>query len=292
MYARRLANEVVARPGEEPCATYDARPLRPASENARVMKTLADAGRAGRGRRRRAGRRRDGTTARARDAATVLKALAVMPSEEEIARRREARMDPWTRRATTSASDDEAEETRATGRGGKRAKSTTGKSKRARGGVGKAKTDERSVRLREAAKEALRLASEATRLRAEQNARFTETRNFAGKMVEVETEIVEGSKEAKAHSKRIEMLAKGGLDAVLAELMEPKKLNVLDKTKADWRGVKDVDVELQEDLQHHQRGGRTYREHQDFLRQADYREYELERDARLAAQSRRGAAAP
>jgi hypothetical protein len=37
MYARRLANEVVARPGEEPCATYDARPLRPASENARVM---------------------------------------------------------------------------------------------------------------------------------------------------------------------------------------------------------------------------------------------------------------
>ena len=38
MYARKLANEVVARPGEEPCATYDARPLRPASENARVMK--------------------------------------------------------------------------------------------------------------------------------------------------------------------------------------------------------------------------------------------------------------
>jgi hypothetical protein len=148
--------------------------------------------------------------------------------------------------------------------------------------VGKVKTDERSVRLREVAKEALKLASEATRLRAEQNARFTETRNFAGKMVEVETEIVEGSKEAKAHSKRVEMLAKGGLDAVLAELMEPKKLNVLDKTKADWRGVKDVDVELQEDLQHHQRGGRTYREHQDFLQQADYREYELERDARLA----------
>jgi|TARA_B110000008_G_scaffold56471_2_gene55957 hypothetical protein len=288
MYARKLANEVVARPGEEPCATYDARPLRPASENARVMKLWramgardGDDGARGTG-------TGTGTTARARDAVTVLKALAVMPCEAEIARRREARMDPWTRRATTSASDDEAEETRATKRGGKRAKSTTGK--KASGGVGKVKTDERSVRLREVAKEALKLASEATRLRAEQNARFTETRNFAGKMVEVETEIVEGSKEAKAHSKRVEMLAKGGLDAVLAELMEPKKLNVLDKTKADWRGVKDVDVELQEDLQHHQRGGRTHREHQDFLQQADYREYELERDARLAAQSKRGGA--
>ena len=97
--------------------------------------TLASDGRARRGRRRaRDGGTGTGTTARARDAVTVLKALAVMPCEAEIARRREARMDPWTRRATTSASDDEAEETRATKRGGKRAKSTTGK--KASGGRG------------------------------------------------------------------------------------------------------------------------------------------------------------
>ena len=100
-------------------------------------------------------------------------------------------------------------------------------------------------------------------------------------------DLAAGTKEAKAHTKRVEMLAKGGIDAVLAELMQPKKLTVMDKTKADWRNVKDGDSELQEDLQHHQRGGRTYRAQQDFLQQADFREYELERDARLAANSKR-----
>lgn len=63
-------------------------------------------------------------------------------------------------------------------------------------------------------------------------------------MVEVEIEIVEGSKEVKVCLKCVEMFVKGGFDVVLVEFMEFKKLNVLDKIKVDWRGVKDVDVEF------------------------------------------------
>ena len=193
---------------------------------------------------------------------------------------------PWTTRALRDdAAGDGGERKRGRGGGRKGGAKSTGKKKSV-----KAMESEASERLRAVARKALESTKEATRLKAEENARFMETRNFAGKMVEVETEFVEGTKEAKAHTKRVEMLAKGGIDAVLAELMQPKKLTVMDKTKADWRNVKDGDSELQEDLQHHQRGGRTYREQQDFLQQADFREYELERDARLAANSKRGAA--
>jgi hypothetical protein len=216
-----------------------------------------------------------------KDATTVLAAMAVMPSDEVIARRRRARLDPWTARAL--AEDPEEE----------RRKGTTTTSKGKDKGGGKSTTtkisDERRRRLLEVAQNALGTVTESLRLRAEESQKFTERRNFAGKMVEVETEYVEGSKEAKAHDKKVEMLARGGIDAILAELMAPKKLTVMDKTKADWRTVKQTDEELEEDLQAHRRGGQTFREQQDFLQQADYREYELERDARLAASSKRAA---
>ena len=284
MYARRLANEIIARPGEEPDERYDARPTHPASTNARALrawealsKTTTTTARGGTSR---AGAD-DGV-----DASVVLRGMAVMPSEETIAARRRPRLDPWTTRALRDDDDgDGGERKRGRGGGRKGGSKSTGKKKSV-----KAMESEASERLRAVARKALESTKEATRLKAEENARFMETRTFAGKMVEVETEFVEGTKEAKAHTKRVEMLAKGGIDAVLAELMQPKKLTVMDKTKADWRNVKDGDSELQEDLQHHQRGGRTYREQQDFLQQADFREYELERDARLAANSKRGAA--
>lgn len=284
MYARRLANEIIVRPGEEPDERYDARPTHPASTNERALRawdalstTTTTTG---------------GGTSRARgdggmDASVVLRAMAVMPSEETIAARRRPRLDPWTARALRDDGEGDGG-ARKRGRGGGRKGGATSSSSAKKSDD--AKASEAVERLRAVAREALESTKEATRLKAEANARFLETRNFAGKMVEVETEFVEGTKEAKAHTKRLEMLAKGGIDAVLAELMQPKKLTVMDKTKADWHNVKDGDAELQEDLQHHQRGGRTYREQQDFLQQADFREYELERDARLAANSKRGGA--
>ena len=285
MYARRLANEIIARPGEEPDERYDARPTHPASTNARALRAWEALSKTTTTTTARGGTSRAGADDGV-DASVVLRGMAVMPSEETIAARRRPRLDPWTTRALRDDADgDGGERKRGRGGGRKGGSKSTGKKKSV-----KAMESEASERLRAVARKALESTKEATRLKAEENARFMETRNFAGKMVEVETEFVEGTKEAKAHTKRVEMLAKGGIDAVLAELMQPKKLTVMDKTKADWRNVKDGDSELQEDLQHHQRGGRTYREQQDFLQQADFREYELERDARLAANSKRGAA--
>jgi hypothetical protein len=260
-------------------------PERPGSENPRAMRayramveasttTTTTTTTTGRGMKKK--REESG-----RDATTVLAAMAVMPSDEVISLRRRARLDPWTARAL--AEDPEEE----------RRKGTTTTSKGKDKGGGKSTTtkisDERRRRLLEVAQNALGTVTESLRLRAEESQKFTERRNFAGKMVEVETEYVEGSKEAKAHDKKVEMLARGGIDAILAELMAPKKLTVMDKTKADWRTVKQTDEELEEDLQAHRRGGQTFREQQDFLQQADYREYELERDARLAASSKRAA---
>lgn len=283
MYARRLANEAVCKPGEMPDEKFLELPERPGSENPRAMRAyraMVESSTT-------TGMKKTKREESGKDATTVLATMAVMPSDEVIAMRRRARLDPWTARALAEEPEEETTKTR--GRKGTTTTTSKGKDK----GGGKSSTtnvnDERRRRLLEVAQNALGTVTESLRLRAEESQKFTERRNFAGKMVEVETEYVEGSKEAKAHDKKVEMLARGGIDAVLAELMAPKKLTVMDKTKADWRTVKQTDEELEEDLQAHRRGGRTFREQQDFLQQADYREYELERDARLAASSKRAA---
>ena len=292
MYARRLANEAVCKPGEMPDEKFLELPERPGSENPRAMRAyraMVDAASEVARGRENATTTTDGMKKKreesGKDATTVLATMAVMPSDEVIATRRRARLDPWTARALAEEPEEETKKKR--GRKG----TTTSKDKGGGGGgKGTAKaSDERRRRLLEVAQNALGTVTESLRLRAEESQKFTERRNFAGKMVEVETDYVEGSKEAKSHDKQVEMLARGGIDAVLAQLMAPKKLTVMDKTKADWRTVKQTDEELEEDLQAHRRGGRTFREQQDFLQQADYREYELERDARLAASSKRSA---
>ena len=278
MYARRLANEAVCKPGEMPDEKFLELPERPGSENPRAMRAyraMVESSTT-------TGMKKTKREESGKDATTVLATMAVMPSDEVIAMRRRARLDPWTARALAEEPEEETT-TKKRGRKGTTTTTTTTSN-----GKGKVK-DERRRRLLEVAQNALGTVTESLRLRAEESQKFTERRNFAGKMVEVETEYVEGSKEAKAHDKKVEMLARGGIDAVLAELMAPKKLTVMDKTKADWRTVKQTDEELEEDLQAHRRGGRTFREQQDFLQQADYREYELERDARLAASSKRSA---
>ena len=112
-----------------------------------------------------------------------------------------------------------------------------------------------------------------------------ETRNFAGKEMEVTKTYAEGSREAKAAAKKQAAEAHGGLDSVLLQMEKAKKLNVLDKSKMDWKEVKEGDAEMEEDLEKHKKG-KTYLEEQDFLKRAELREYELERDARLASDIR------
>ena len=141
----------------------------------------------------------------------------------------------------------------------------------------------------EAVKEALAKAGGGVRMRAVERTdgvmTVKETRNFAGKEMEVTKTYAEGSKEAKQAAKRDAAAKSGGLDGVLLQMVKTRKLNVLDKSKMDWKDVKEGDAEMEEDLEKHKRG-KTYLEEQDFLKRAELREYELERDARLNADVR------
>ena len=131
----------------------------------------------------------------------------------------------------------------------------------------------------EAVKEALAKAGGGVRMRALERTdgvmTVKETRNFAGKEMEVTKTYAEGSKEAKQAAKRTAAAKSGGLDGVLLQMEKTRKLNVLDKSKMDWKDVKEGDAEMEEDLEKHKRG-KTYLEEQDFLKRAELREYELE----------------
>ncbi|GJP37639.1 hypothetical protein CLOM_g22078 [Closterium sp. NIES-68] len=144
-----------------------------------------------------------------------------------------------------------------------------------------------------------RAAAAAAALRATQAAasgavgdetkvKVREVVDFAGEAVEVVRVLDPRSKEAAAAKRKADMQASTskGLDAILAQMEKKKKLNILDKSRQDWSEYKEgtgVAVELEE----YRRSGATYTEKKAFLGQADLREYERERDAKLAALARR-----
>ena len=117
-----------------------------------------------------------------------------------------------------------------------------------------------------------------------------EKRDFAGMVMEVEKTYKEGSKEARDAEEKENLKGQkmSGLDALIAKIEKSKKMSVLDKTKMDWKKVKDANEDIDEELEIHRKSKNTYTEQQSFLQQAEYREYEKERDARLAANARRG----
>jgi len=115
----------------------------------------------------------------------------------------------------------------------------------------------------------------------------TETRNFAGKNVEVETVVDAATKGgAKAVEKAKATEKKKGLDYVLHLLDSKRKLNIIDKSKLDWKAYKRENKQVQEELNQYSKGGDRYTEKQGFLKRAELREYEIERDARLASSAR------
>ena len=61
---------------------------------------------------------------------------------------------------------------------------------------------------------------------------------------------------------------------------------MLDKTKMDWNELKAGDAALEEELEAHKRSGAQYLDKQEFLKRTELREYELERDKRLASDMR------
>lgn len=113
---------------------------------------------------------------------------------------------------------------------------------------------------------------------------ITEIRDFAGKEIEVKKLVDADSKEA---SDRAKVAAPSAVDAVLEQIKKKPKLSVLDKTKKDWGEFKDENKGMEEELDAYKKSSNQYLDRVSFLQRTDYREFERERDARLALQARR-----
>ena len=79
---------------------------------------------------------------------------------------------------------------------------------------------------------------------------------------------------------------KSGIDAVLASLEAAKKVNVLDKSRDDWGQFKKTDTQVEAELDAYKKSGAKYLDKVDFLKRTELREYEAERDQRLAGDIR------
>lgn len=175
------------------------------------------------------------------------------------------------------------------GAGGKRKRDDGDESwRRMLGGLGAVAKppEDKDEAARREAREALKAAAGAVRVAAPEHAAgtvtVTEERDFAGNLVAVSKSYAAGSKQAREAEKRQQAKQAGGIDSVLLELEKKKKLSVLDKSKMDWGDAKAKDATIEDDLNAHLKSGETHLEKQDFLQRADVRQYELERDARLA----------
>ncbi|KAF7091052.1 hypothetical protein CFC21_093714 [Triticum aestivum] len=114
---------------------------------------------------------------------------------------------------------------------------------------------------------------------------ITEVRDFAGKDIEIKKLVDADSKEA------VEKASAAGaspsaVDNILEQIRKKQKLSVLDKTKKDWGEYK-AEKGVEEELGAYKKSSNQYLDRQSFLKRADYREYELERDARLSLMAKR-----
>lgn len=94
------------------------------------------------------------------------------------------------------------------------------------------------------------------------------------------------SKEASEKGKGVAG-ATSAVDAVLEQIKKKSKLSVLDKTKKDWGEYKGENKGWEEELDAYKKSSNQYLDKVSFLQRADYREFERERDVRLASQAKR-----
>ncbi|KAJ9181754.1 hypothetical protein P3X46_005813 [Hevea brasiliensis] len=113
---------------------------------------------------------------------------------------------------------------------------------------------------------------------------ISEVRDFAGQEIEVKKLVDAESKEA---AEKARTPPPSAVDAVLEQIKKKPKLSVLDKTKKDWGEFKEENKGLEEELDAYKKSSNQYLDKVSFLQRADYREFERERDARLALQARR-----
>lgn len=111
-----------------------------------------------------------------------------------------------------------------------------------------------------------------------------EVRDFAGQEIEYKKLVDADSKEAFEKTK---VAAPTAVDAVLEQIKKKPKLSVLDKTKKDWGEFKEENRGLEEELDAYKKSSNQYLDKVSFLQRTDYREFERERDARLALQAKR-----
>lgn len=142
-------------------------------------------------------------------------------------------------------------------------------------------TSDEAKRLAAAALSAVKAATAATPSRGKIG--ITEVRDFGGQDIEVKKFFDADSKEASEKGKGP---ATSAVDAVLEQIKKKPKLSVLDKTKKDWGEFKE-EQRLDEELDAYKKSSNQYLDKVSFLQRADYREFERERDARLALQARR-----
>lgn len=113
----------------------------------------------------------------------------------------------------------------------------------------------------------------------------TEVRDFAGEAIEVKKLVDAGAKDFCDKGK-IPVGPTSAVDAFLEQIRKKPKLSVLDKTKKDWGEFKEENKGLEEELDAYKKSSNQYLDKVSFLERADYREFERERDARLAMQSK------
>lgn len=114
----------------------------------------------------------------------------------------------------------------------------------------------------------------------------TEVRDFAGEAIEVKKFVDGGSKDLNDKGKAQPVGPTSAVDAVLEQIRKKPKLSVLDKTKKDWGEFKEENKGLEDELDAYKKSSNQYLDKVSFLERADYREFERERDARLAMQSK------
>ncbi|CAN1151057.1 Craniofacial development protein 1, partial [Linum perenne] len=168
------------------------------------------------------------------------------------------------------------------GMGTKQAQSSENDASRERRNGLHTSTSDEAKKLAAAALSAVKDAAAAAAMRGK--VEITEFRDFAGRDVEVKKLVDAESKEAAEKGKSS---APSAVDAVLEQIKKKQKLSVLDKTKKDWGEFKEENKGLEDELQTYKKSSNQYLDRVSFLQRTDYREFERERDARLAMQSRR-----
>eukprot|EP00252_Welwitschia_mirabilis_P010287 TRINITY_DN23481_c0_g1_i1.p1 TRINITY_DN23481_c0_g1~~TRINITY_DN23481_c0_g1_i1.p1 ORF type:complete len:297 (+),score=101.58 TRINITY_DN23481_c0_g1_i1:197-1087(+) len=151
----------------------------------------------------------------------------------------------------------------------------------------KAETDA-TEDAKKAAAAALAAVKNAISVNKGEKIEVSEVRNFAGQDVKLRRLVDVNSKEAQIAQQREKMQSSSSshLDALIEQISKKRKLNILDKSKQDWGEYKE-EKGLEEELDAYKKSSNQYLDRVSFLQRTELREFEREREIRLARLSKR-----